>query len=50
MQGQTEHAGHHGDEPLARGQAEGDRGVGRVRPTHEGLAALRGPVSGHHNE
>lgn len=49
LQRQAELSGHLGDERLARGPAEGHRGLGRGRPPLGGVAALRGPSGGHHH-
>ena len=49
MQGETEHACHFGDEPVAGRQTARDRRLGRGRPTRGQFAALRRARRGHHD-
>ena len=50
LQGQVEHAGDTGDEPVAGAKSARHRGLGRGLPSRQGLATLRGPRTGHHHQ
>ena len=49
LQGEAQHAGHFGDEPVAGRQTARDGRLGRGRPTRRQFAALRGARRGHHD-